>query len=274
MAKRIEILSERTKIPSDGKTATKLCLRFGDLGESDTLDSEITLRLSRGGSFDPEQIVREKTFPVVNNEVVVTVYAPRKPGSSYLQGEGFRHRIEFIPASFWQGLIYEWVPTMVYALAIALVLRTYAVASFIIPSGSMKSTLLEHDLLIANKFSYKLLGQEPHRGDIMIFKPPHEPKKDYIKRVIGLPGDTVQVKDGVVYINGEALEEIYINERPINDMEPKVIPEGEYFMMGDNRNHSLDSRSWGTVKRNKLEGRALFIFWPPKRVQILANPLE
>lgn len=232
------------------------------------------LRLSRGGSFDPDQIIREKLFAVVNGEVVVTVYAPRKPGSSYLQGEGFRHRIEFIPASFWQGLVYEWVPTMVYALAIALVLRSYAVASFIIPSGSMQATLQKHDLLIANKFSYKLLHHEPQRGDIMIFKPPHEPKKDYIKRVIGLPGDTVEVASGIVYINGEALAETYINEQPREDMAPKVIPEGEFFMMGDNRNHSLDSRAWGTVKQSKLEGRALFIFWPPNRVQWLVNPLD
>ena len=274
MAKQIEILSERTKIPSDGKTATKLCLRFGDPKQSPGQESEIMLRLSRGGSFDPDQIIREKLFAVVNGEVVVTVYAPRKPGSSYLQGEGFRHRIEFIPASFWQGLVYEWVPTMVYALAIALVLRSYAVASFIIPSGSMQATLQKHDLLIANKFSYKLLHHEPQRGDIMIFKPPHEPKKDYIKRVIGLPGDTVEVASGIVYINGEALAETYINEQPREDMAPKVIPEGEFFMMGDNRNHSLDSRAWGTVKQSKLEGRALFIFWPPNRVQWLVNPLD
>jgi len=263
----VEVLTERTKIPSDGKTATRLCLRFENLDES-----EVSLRLSRGGSFDPEAIVREQTFPVENSQVTLTVYAPRRPGSSYLQGEGFRHRIDFIPASFWQGLVYEWVPTLVYALAIALVLRTYAVASFIIPSGSMKDTLLEHDLLIANKLSYKLLGAEPQRGDVMIFKPPHEPKKDYIKRVIGLPGDLVEVSDGTVYINGEPLPEDYIKEPPLENMEPMVVPEGEYFMMGDNRNHSLDSRKWGTVKLNKFEGKALFIFWPPNRIHLLGAP--
>ena len=202
MANKIEVLSERTKIPADGKTATKLCLRFAQ-----TEGSEFALKLTRGGSFEKDETVKEAVFPIVNDEVNLTVYAPRRPCNSYLLGEGFRHRIDFVAASFMQGLIYEWVPTLLYAMVFALILRTYAVASFIIPSGSMRDTLIERDLLIADKLSYKVLGRDPQRGDVMIFKPPNENKKDYIKRVIGLPGDTIEVRNGVVYVNDEPLSE-------------------------------------------------------------------
>jgi signal peptidase I len=266
MSNKIEILAERNKIPADGKSATKLCIRFPE-----PPGDEVELKLTKRGSFDPSETVREMTFPVVNGEVNLTVYPPSRPGPTFLMGEGFRHRIDFVAASFLQGLVYEWIPTLVYALVFALVLRTYAVASFIIPSGSMEDTLLQHDLLIANKLSYKLLGQDPQRGDVMIFKPPHEPHKDYIKRVIGMPGDTVEVKNGVVYVNDQPLDEEYIKEPPRSNFPKTVIGENEYFMMGDNRNHSQDSRVWGTVERRAFEGKALFIFWPPSRIGLLTG---
>lgn len=266
MANKIEILSERSKIPADGKSATKICIRYPE-----PPGGEVELKLLKRGSFDPKETVREQTFPVVNGEVNLTVYPPNRPGPAFLQGEGFRHRIDFVAASFVQGLVYEWIPTLVYALVFALVLRTYAVASFIIPSGSMEDTLKVHDLLIANKLSYKVFGDNPQRGDVMIFRPPLEPHKDYIKRVIGLPGDTVEVKNGVVYVNDKPLEEDYIKEPPHSNFPRTKIGPDEYFMMGDNRNHSQDSRVWGTVKRSAFEGKALFIFWPPSRIGLLTH---
>ncbi|HES58433.1 MAG TPA: signal peptidase I [Firmicutes bacterium] len=266
MTHKIEILAERSKIPADGKSATKLCIRYPE-----PPGSEVELKLAKRGSFEQGEVVREKTFPVVNGEVNLTVYPPSRPGPAFLTGEGFRHRIDFVAASFIQGLVYEWIPTLAYALVFALVLRTYAVASFIIPSGSMEDTLLQHDLLIANKLSYKLLGQNPQRGDVMIFKPPHEPHKDYIKRVIGVPGDTVEVKNGVVYVNDQPLEEEYVKEPPHARFNKTTLGPDEYFMMGDNRNHSQDSRVWGPVKRSSFEGKALFIFWPPSRIGLLTD---
>jgi signal peptidase I len=269
--KKVEVLSERTKIPADGRTATKFTLAYADLQEP-----QVTLKLARRGSFVADGIVREATFPVVNGEVSLTIYAPTRPGVALLTGPGLKRRVEFVAASFVQGLVYEWIPTLVYALAFAIVLRSYAVASFFIPSGSMEPTLQVHDLLIADKLSYKVLKHDPERGDVMIFQYPRDRKTDYIKRVIGLPGETVEVREGVVYVNGEALTEHYIAERPTRDFGPELVPSGNYFMMGDNRNHSSDSRVWGFVPRSYFEGRALFVFWPPQRMKPIRhiNPLQ
>ncbi|MEZ5339511.1 MAG: signal peptidase I [bacterium] len=257
----VEILSERAKTPADGSSSTRICIRFKDNpGES------VHLRLSKG-SFSESAIQREITVPVENNEANLLVYAHDRPGVGWLSGPGFRHKIEFVAVSFMQGLLYEWIPTIVMALGLALVLKSFVVASFYIPSGSMENTLKQGDLLIADKLSFKLLGQDPQRGDIMIFRYPKDPKKDYIKRVIGLPGDMVKIHHGRVYVNGEALiEDDYIKEQPLLDYSEVEVPEGSYFVMGDNRNHSSDSRVWGFVPRDNIEGRALFVFWPRPRL--------
>jgi signal peptidase I len=266
---QVEILSERSRIPADGKTPTKLCLRF-----SEPPGDEIALKITKRGSFKPDEIIREATFPIVKGEVNLVVYPPARPGVGWLSGEGFRHRLEFVASSFVQGLVFEWVPTLFWALVFALILRTYAVATFYIPSGSMENTLLNHDLLIADKLSYKVLRREPQRGDIMIFRNPQNLKQDYIKRVIGLPGDTIEVRGGVVYVNGEPLEEEYIKEKPYRSYGPKTVPAGHYFMMGDNRNNSVDSRVWGSVDRDLFEGRALVVFWPPNRIHLIKHHFE
>ena len=267
--RKVEILSERSKIPADGKTATKICIRFRE-----PTTGEVALKLTKRGSFNPGEVVREATFKVNNNEVNLLVYAPNRPGTGFLYGEGFRHKVDFVAASFTQGLVYEWIPTLMMAMFFALVLRYWVVASFYIPSGSMENTLLKRDLLIADKLTYKILRHDPQRGDIMIFQYPRNRKLDYIKRVIGLPGEKLEVKGGVVYINDQPLKEEYIREKPIRSFGPVQIGEDEYFMMGDNRNHSQDSRVWGTVPRNLFEGRALFIFFPFNRVRLIEPGFE
>ena len=264
---QVEILSERSKIPADGKTATKLCIRFEHPEQQ-----EVTVKLHKRGSFSASEIVREATFPIKHGEINFVVYAPNRPGHGFVTGEGFRYRLEFVAASFVQGLVFEWVPTLFWALVLALILRNYAVATFYIPSGSMEDTLLKRDLLIADKLSYKVFKRDPQRGDIMIFQYPEDRKLDYIKRVIGLPGDRIEVRQGTVYVNGEALEEdTYIKERPLRPFPPMTVPDDHYFMMGDNRNQSQDSRAWGTVPRSYFEGRALFVFWPPNRVHVIQH---
>jgi signal peptidase I len=265
--KSVEVYSERSRVPADGGP-TKLYLRF-----MDNPGPSITLRLNRG-SFDPEGQLRQAEFPVENGEVHLTVYAPHRPGVAYLTGENIRHRIDFVARSLSQSVVYEWVPTLAISLLLAFALRSYAVASFFIPSGSMEDTLRKGDLLIADKFSYKLLHHEPQRGDVMIFQYPEDKKLDYIKRVIGLPGDIVEVRDGEVYVNGKALDEEYIKEEPIQDFGPEPVPANHYFVMGDNRNHSSDSRVWGWVPKQNFEGRALFVFWPPQRAKVIRNGLE
>jgi signal peptidase I len=259
-AGRVEVLRDRAKLPADGKSATKILLRFPEPpGES------VALKLTRGASFERDALVTERAFPVRANEVNLTVYSPKRPGACYLTGPGLRHRLDFVAASFFQGLVYEWIPTIAYALVFALILRNYAVASYYIPSASMEDTLRKGDLLIADKFSFKVLQEEPQRGDVVIFQYPENRRQDYIKRTIGLPGDTVEVRNGIVYVNGQELKEDYIKERPDHSYGPIAVPQGNYFMMGDNRNHSSDSRVWGFVPRKNLEGRALFVFWPPQR---------
>jgi signal peptidase I len=269
MANRnVEVYSERSRVPADGYSVTKLYLRF-----TANAPQSVTLRLTRG-SFDPDGRVKSETFSVENNEVHLQFYAPRRPGAGFLTGPGIKHRIDFIATSMKQSLLHEWVPTLVIAIALALIIRTNAIASFFIPSGSMEDTLRRGDLLIADKLSYKLLHDDPQRGDVMIFRYPDNPKLDYIKRVIGIPGDIIEVHDSKVYVNGAELNESYIKEPPYSVWGPKQVPKDMYFVMGDNRNHSSDSRVWGFVPRKNFEGRALFVFWPPTRAKVIRNGLE
>jgi signal peptidase I len=265
----VEVLSERSRMQAAAGNSSKIVIRYAeDPGPS------VSFRLTRGGSFSPDEVVKQAVFPVERGEVNLFVYAPRRPGTSFLMGPGVKHRLDFLASSFLQGLVYEWAPTLGMAFLLALVLRTYAVASFFIPSSSMESTLMPRDLLIADKLSFKVLHKEPSRGDVIIFRFPLNQKQDYIKRLIGLPGDVVEVKDRQVYVNGTAIEEAYIKEQPNLDYPRTVVPEDQYFMMGDNRNKSSDSRVWGFVPRDNLEGRALFVFWPPGRAKVIENGLQ
>ncbi len=169
-------------------------------------------------------------------------------------------------------------------MAIALVyllIRPFIVQAFFIPSGSMIPTLLERDQILVNKFIYRFTP--PKRGDIVVFKCPTyaDPdgiEKDYIKRLMGIPGDTIEVKEGVVYRNGKPLKEPYTNQSDpdanfpgeiLYDMPPVKVAKGEFFVMGDNRNNSNDSHRWGQLDRNRVLGKAMVTFWPIGRVGIL-----
>lgn len=266
---RPQVLSERIRVPADGISSTKICIRLPQ-----GADQPVTLRLTRCGSFDPDSEVREASFAPTDGEINFSIYAPKRPGMTFLTGPGVKQRLEFGAASHLHAIVYEWVPTLAWALVLALVLRNYAVASYFIPSGSMESTLMPGDLLIADKFSYKVLKHEPARGDVMIFVYPGDDergKPDFIKRIIGLPGDRVRVTDGIVYVNNEPLDEPYIKEAPFSDFEEVSVPQDSFFAMGDNRNHSRDSRSWGYVPRANLEGRALFVFFPFTRAKLVEH---
>lgn len=175
----------------------------------------------------------------------------------------------------------EYVDVGLSALAIALVIRSFVVEPFKIPSSSMEDTLLIGDHLFVNRFLYglripylksrPLALRQPRRGDILVFIPPHEPDKDFIKRVVGVPGDIVEIRAGRVFVNGTALVEPYIvhkddgpwrrTERPRDVMPPLKVPPGQLFMMGDNRDRSLDSRWWGTASLLQVKGKAFLIYW-------------
>ena len=183
-----------------------------------------------------------------------------------------------------KSLVREYVEAIAIAILLALVIRTFVVQAFTIPSGSMMDTLLVGDYILVNKFLYgpelpftdtQLPGlRAPGRGDIIVFKYPQDEKRDFIKRIIGGPGDTVQVRGSQVYVNGKPLDEPYVKANPSRPhlggppycgyaygCEPTVVPPNSYFVMGDNRDNSQDSRYWGFVKRDKIKGKAFLIYW-------------
>ena len=158
----------------------------------------------------------------------------------------------------------EWVKLILIAVAVALFINFVIIINAVVPSASMENTIMTGDRMIGFRLAY--VFNSPERGDIIIFKYPDNEKQTFVKRIIGLPGDTVEIKGGVTYINGEVLDEPYLRETPADkDFGPYIVPEDSYFVMGDNRNNSSDSRYWSTtnfVTRNKILGRALIVYWP------------
>jgi signal peptidase I len=169
--------------------------------------------------------------------------------------------------------IIEWVVIIVAALTVAIVVKTFLIQAFYIPSGSMEPTLKPGDRVLVNKLSYKL--HDVHRGDIVVFKrPPNEADdptiKDLIKRVIGLPGDRIEGRDGFVYINGQPLKEPYLPAGTLTTSLPlQSVPPGQYFVMGDNRGNSKDSRFIGTIPKHLIVGRAFVRVWPLSGIGLL-----
>lgn len=154
--------------------------------------------------------------------------------------------------------ILSWVLVLVVAYALALLINRFVIFKVEVPTGSMEDTIQVGDRVLTYRLSY--IFKDPERGDIVVFPYPDGEEEDYIKRIIGLPGDTVEGKNGYVYINGEPLEETYVKEILDQDFGPYTVPEDHYFMMGDNRNESLDSRYWENkfVEKDKIKGKALF----------------
>ncbi len=162
----------------------------------------------------------------------------------------------------------EALESVAIAVILAVIIRVFLFQPFYIPSGSMEPTLTKGDRIIVNKFLYRL--KEPQRGDIIVFKYPVNPERDFIKRVIGLPGETIQIKESRVYIDGAPIKQSFLPEDlRYGDFGPVSIPEDSYFMMGDNRNNSEDSRVWGTLPRKNIVGKAMVIYWPLERIRVL-----
>ena len=165
---------------------------------------------------------------------------------------------------FWRDLI----ETILMAVVLFLLLNA-ATSRVRVYNISMQPTLHEGNLLVVNKLAYKL--GEPKRGDIIVFHYQGTVTEDYIKRVIGLPGDIVEIGGGTVRVNGQAITEPYIAELPGYTGTWKV-PEGELFVLGDNRNHSSDSHDWGFVEQEWVVGRAVIVYWPLDRIRVLNSP--
>ncbi len=194
---------------------------------------------------------------------------------------------------------WEWVKSLVIAFALFLVIRTFVIEAFRIPTASMENTLLVGDFLLVNKAAYgaqvpgthlrlPALG-DPELGDVVVFTPPHEPDKNYVKRLVGMPGDTLEMRDKVLFRNGEPIREIYarhgdpldvhspgmrwqmdylmspaerLDYRPTRDnWGPLVVPAERFFVLGDNRDDSEDSRYWGFVSAADIKGKPLFVYY-------------
>ena len=151
--------------------------------------------------------------------------------------------------------------TVLIALAMFIGLQ-YIIEGYTVRYVCMVPTINDGDWIIVNKASY--FFSDPNRGDVIVFNPPEKIHSDYpfIKRVIGLPGETIEIRDGKTLINGISLEEEYIREVPKYTMAKKDIPDEEYFVLGDNRNNANDSHSWGTVPRDNMIGKAVITYWP------------
>ena len=198
-----------------------------------------------------------------------------------------------------EGSFLEWAKSIAIAVALFLVLRTFLVQTFVITSGSMEETLLVGDMLLVNRLAIgsnvpgtrvRIPGYSaPRRGDVLVFDPPHEPDLMLIKRLVGLPGDTLEMRDRALYVNGALMDEPYVVHSNVGDevhpwmnwqrdyllsgadpqtyaptrdnWGPIVVPEDRYFMLGDNREKSLDSRYWGFLEGWRLEGRAVFTYY-------------
>ncbi|ADQ04937.1 signal peptidase I [Caldicellulosiruptor owensensis OL] len=165
----------------------------------------------------------------------------------------------------------EWILWIGGAVLIALILRTYVFSLVIVPTGSMLNTIQLNDRLFVYKLGYVLHIEDVKRGDIVVFKYPDDRKTLYVKRVIGLPGDTIEIKDGVLYINGRVYKENYLKEPMLGSFGPYKVPPGHYFMMGDNRNDSHDSRFWEHkyVSRDDIIGKVVFRVWPLSRAGVV-----
>ncbi len=189
----------------------------------------------------------------------------------------------------------EWVNTGLVAVVLAWVIMSFIIQAFKIPSGSMMNTFKIGDHIFVAKFIYgihvpfskKYVWQinQPKRGEVIVFQFPVDPKKDFIKRCIGVPGDTIQIKEKRLYVNDKLQEEPYtihtdekvypdsrhlpLMYRSRDNLGPIVVPENSYFVMGDNRDQSYDSRFWGPLERGYIKGKALFLYWPPKRIRII-----
>jgi len=173
--------------------------------------------------------------------------------------------------------VYETLESIITALVVFVLLQAFVVQAYEIPSGSMMDTLEVGDRILVNKFYYWF--EKPDYGDIIVFKVPdkllrEDPDKPYfIKRLVGKPGDTVEVRDGHIFVNGKELDtrsffltNVYFNDCNGKYYTKEVVPKGEYYVFGDNSDVSLDSRAWGGVPESHVIGKAVFRFWPPSRI--------
>lgn len=172
-------------------------------------------------------------------------------------------------------LMKEWVEPIIIAVILALIIRTFVVQAFKIPTGSMRPTLIEGDRILVNKFIYRFT--QPKRGEIIVFISPEDKKKDFIKRLVGLPNENIQISNGAILVNNAPVEggsilkkQYYYNRGDFGaEGQSVTIPNDAYYVLGDNSISSRDSRYWGFMPKKYLLGKAFLIYWPLNRMRII-----
>lgn len=200
----------------------------------------------------------------------IIFYFYEKYSAKQISGDRSKTQEEYSRSEKSRALIKEYLDSIIIAGITALILIKFIVQPFYIPSGSMYPTLKKWDFILVNKFVYKF--KEPKAGDIVVFHPPPEAlagDKDYIKRIIAAGKDTLEVKNGNLYINGQLKTEPYVENKADYEYSLVKIPQGKFFVMGDNRSNSGDSHVWGFLPEKNVVGKAIVIIWPPGRVRIL-----
>jgi len=179
-----------------------------------------------------------------------------------------REQLESKPGKKEKSAVMEILESIAIAVLLAVIIRMFVFQPFYIPSESMVPTLQVGDRIIVSKLTYRF--SEPGRGDIMVFKFPMDPSRDFVKRTIGRGGETVEIRNSRLYINDKPVAEPYLPEGlRFGDFGPVKVPPGSYFMMGDNRNNSDDSRVWGPMPEENIVGKAVLIYWPLDRIRLL-----
>ncbi|MCX5711775.1 MAG: signal peptidase I [Candidatus Omnitrophica bacterium] len=185
-----------------------------------------------------------------------------------------------------KSVLRDWTESIIVAFLLAMLVRTFIVQAFKIPTGSMRPTLLEGDLILVNKFIYgakiPLIDRrlpkvrQPKRGDVVVFIYPENPKKDFIKRLVATEGETVEIKNGTIFVNDQPLlddnfsRRYYYNRGDFGQEGQKItVPKDSFFVMGDNSASSQDSRYWGYVPKKNILGNAILIYWPPQRIRLI-----
>ena len=171
-----------------------------------------------------------------------------------------------VRSGIWNAL--SWVRDLAFSVLIAVILIVFIYQPVKVEGTSMTPTLTDQERIFINKFTYHFGLGDIQRGDMVVFWFPLDQTKSYIKRVVGLPGDMVRIEAGQVFVNGQSLEEPYVPEefRDRVSYEERRVPDGQYFVLGDHRNSSSDSRTWGFVKRDAIYGKAVFVYWPLKNM--------
>ncbi len=173
-----------------------------------------------------------------------------------------------------KSIIREYAESLLIAFVLAMIIRTFVVQAFKIPTGSMNPTLIENDRILVNKFIYRF--REPERGDVIVFKYPEKPRLAFIKRLIAFGGEKLELKDGRILINSEQISNplislfFYYNRGPYGEIGQEIsVPGKDFYVLGDNSANSRDSRYWGFVPHKNLIGRAILIYWPLHRIRLI-----